>query len=452
MNKNTELALNIAGAVKEAGGRCYYVGGYVRDKLMGIVSGDIDIEVHGITPDTLDKILDFFGHKREMGASFGIWGIDGYDVDIAMPRLEEAFGSHHRDFKTIVDPYIGTEKAAMRRDFTINSILEDVLTGEIIDHFGGVDDIKNNLLRHTNNNSFGEDPLRVLRCAGFTARLGFDVHDDTKKLCSEMNLENLSSERIFAELEKALLKSRKPSLFFDFLRECSHLSVWFQEVKALIGVEQCEIYHAEGDVYNHTMLALDIAANLREKAENPLAFMLAVLCHDLGKAVATTVIDGRIRAFDHENLGVDIADTFISRLTSNKKLKKYVKNMVKLHMRPNMLVKQKAGKKAYNRLFDKSESPKDLLLLSQVDFDASLSNGEKESYEHTKAVLEKALDDYNELMKKPGVTGKDLVDSGLVPSEDFTRLLDYAHMLHLSGVDKKNALAQTLAQYKSGNI
>ena len=143
------MARTLAELVAAKGGRVYYVGGFVRDRLLGIENKDVDVEVHGITPETLEAILDGLGTRLEMGSSFGVYGLKGWDLDIAMPRQEEATGRGHKDFKVLVSPFIGTRKAAMRRDFTINAMMEDVLTGEVIDHFGGREDLKNGCLRHS---------------------------------------------------------------------------------------------------------------------------------------------------------------------------------------------------------------------------------------------------------------------------------------------------------------
>ena len=149
-NRDLKMAEKIAACVADKGGRTFLVGGYVRDLLMGKHSKDIDIEIHGVQPKELENILDGLGSRTEMGASFGVYGLRGYDIDIAMPRQEEATGRGHKDFKIYVDPFLGTYKAAMRRDFTINAMMQDVLTGEIIDHFGGQEDLKKGVLRHVN--------------------------------------------------------------------------------------------------------------------------------------------------------------------------------------------------------------------------------------------------------------------------------------------------------------
>ena len=132
-----EMARKIAEAVAERGGVAYFVGGYVRDIICGTAGKDIDIEIHGISPDALKEILGGLGERMEIGESFGIFGLKGYSLDIAMPRTEINRGRGHKDFDVFVDPNIGTYKAAKRRDFTINAMMQNVLTGEIIDHFGG---------------------------------------------------------------------------------------------------------------------------------------------------------------------------------------------------------------------------------------------------------------------------------------------------------------------------
>ena len=445
ITKDMQLAEKLALAVKAVGGCAYFVGGCVRDKLLGIPCGDLDIEVHGILPETLERILDTLGHTRTVGLSFGIWSLDHTNIDVAMPRTEKATGKGHRDFKTFIDPYLPVELAAQRRDFSINAIMENVLTHELTDCFGGIEDLKNGVIRHVNDQSFTEDPLRVLRGAGFAARFGFTLAEETAALFKIMPLEELSRERVFAELEKALLKAEHPSVFFDVLRDTDQLDTWFAEIKALIGVEQSPVYHAEGDVYNHTMLVLDKAAELRSTAKEPLYFMLSALCHDFGKPTTTSVIDGRIRAFMHENVGVDIAHRFITRLTSERALSRYVLNMIKLHMRPNMLAGQNAGEKAYFKLFDEAIEPRDLLLLAKADFYGSVSDSKGE-YTQTEEKLIYELCEFEKLMKKPHVTGADLIAAGLKPNEDFSKLLELAHKLRLAGVDKDTALSQVIAE------
>ena len=439
-----EMAAAIAQLVKDAGGRAFFVGGFVRDRLLGIENKDIDIEIHAVAPEKLTGLLGTLGEVTSFGKSFGVFGLRHYRLDIAMPRSERAVGPGHQDFACTLDPFIGTFQAARRRDFTVNALMQDVLTGEVIDHFGGVIDLEHGQLRHIDDVRFSEDPLRVLRGAQFAARFGFSLAPETVAVCRKMDLSVLSSERVFGELEKALLTTGQPSVFFTVLREMRQLDTWFPEVRGLIGVPQPERYHPEGDVWNHTLLVLDEAARFREKAENPLGLMLSALCHDLGKPSATKVeSDGRLHAFGHEQAGVIVTEQLLSRITHEKKLKKYVKNMVLLHMRPNMLAAQKAGQKAFNMLFDRAVSPGDLLLLCRADVLGSSTS--PDVYSQAEALLQERLSDFRAIMDRPPVTGADLIAAGFSPGESFHEALDLAHRLQLAGVPRERALPQVLA-------
>ncbi len=447
INKNIEKARIIAEKVRFAGGTAYYVGGFVRDLIRCSENKDIDIEVHGITPDTLNKILCEVGQPKLMGASFGVYGLSGCELDISMPRSANSAGRNGMsDLEESIDPFIGEQNAAKRRDFTVNSLMQNVLSGEILDFYGGIEDIKNGVIRYTDKHTFSDDPLRVVRAAQFSARFGFRVQEETVSLCRDIDISAVACERIFEELKKALLKSSKPSVFFEVLRSMGHLDVWFPEVKALIGVQQPPLFHPEGDVWNHTMLVLDIGASLREKAENPLGFMLSLLCHDFGKAVTTTNEDGRIRSIGHENAGTDIASAFIKRLTSDNNLRRYILNMTEFHMRPNIIADQHSGSKAFCRLFDASICPEDLLLVSEADF---LGCAKNEGYDSKKKYLYDMLELFNERMKQPYVTGKDLLQKGCMPGKEMGQALEYAHKLRLAGVCKKEALCQTLSYIRS---
>lgn len=440
--KDQEIAAKIALLVQQHGGRAFYVGGYVRDALLQQENKDIDMEVHGITPDCLAAILDSLGERITIGESFGIFNLKGYSVDIAMPRKETLRGLGHRDFDVFVDPFIGTEAAARRRDFTFNALMQDILTGEIIDHFRGAEDLRNKVLRHVCDESFGEDPLRVLRGAQFAARFGCQVAEETITLCRSMSLAHLPRERVEGELKKALLKAEQPSIFFNVLRQMDQLDLWFPELKALIGVPQNPRFHGEGDVWNHTMLVLDEAAKLRNNAENPLGFMLAALTHDFGKAICTEEINGVIHAYEHETLGLPLAETFLRRITAESRLIAYVLNLIELHMKPNTLAAANASIKSTNKLFDRTTDPMALICIATADHLGRITQSSPVSYE---AYLLERLTEYRSCMKSPHVTGKDLIAAGLNPGDDFKEILDYAHKLRLAGIHKDPALKQVLA-------
>lgn len=435
------IAERIAEYVRDAGGRTFYVGGFVRDRLLGIENKDVDIEVHGIQPAALYSILEKTGEPLSYGRSFGVFALKGEDIDIAMPRREHATGSGHRDFEIDVDPFIGTLEAARRRDFTINSMMEDVLTGEIVDHFGGRRDIDEGVIRHIDPDTFIEDPLRVLRGAQFAARFNFAIAPDTIELCRGIDLSTLSRERVEEELKKALLKADKPSIFFESLRAMDQLDIWFPELKQTIDLEQDPVFHPEGDVWTHTMEVIDRAAAFRDRVSDPYSFMLLALTHDLGKIVTTEEKKGRIHAYEHEVKGMPLVEAFVGRLTSEKSVKDYVFNMVPLHMRPNVAAYSKPVLKSTNRMFDAAVAPGDLIWFAEAD--KPVVSG-SDAFSGDREFLLERLRTYEETMAKPYVMGRDLIEAGLEPGEDFGEILAYAHKLRLAGIEKDSAMKQVL--------
>lgn len=431
-----DMAIKIAKQVSKNGGQTFLVGGCVRDEILGKEIKDVDIEVHNIEVEKLLEILSSLGEVKKIGASFGVFNLKGYDIDIAMPRKEKSSGRGHRDFEIYVDPFIGFKEAAKRRDFTMNALMKDILTGEVIDSFGGVYDLKNKIIRHVNDESFCEDPLRVFRAAQFASRFDFKIDQKTIDLSSKMDLSALAFERVFEELKKALLKSDKPSVFFEALRYMNQLSTWFKEIEDLIGVKQPKEHHPEGDVFNHTMLVLNQAAKLRQDAKDPLAFMLAAMCHDFGKVVTTKIDEnGKVTSYKHELESVKITEAFLDRL-NKVNLKKEVLNLVELHMKPNQMYNI-AKKKSMMKLWDKAICPEDLILLARAD---SLGRDKIHDYDEIEKILRASLEDYKNLMKKPEITGKDLIALGLKPGQEFSEYIKFGHKLHLSGVPKEEVL------------
>jgi tRNA nucleotidyltransferase (CCA-adding enzyme) len=443
--KNLNMAKKLAREVRAHGGTAYFVGGYVRDKLLHIENKDIDVEVHGLNAATLASILDTLGERLSFGESFGIFSLKGYNIDIAMPRKERAIGAGHRDFETFTDPFIGTYEAAKRRDFTIGALMMDVLTEEVTDHFGGAEDLRNGILRHICAETFTEDPLRVLRLAQFAARFEFTPAEETALLCRTMELSSLSRERVLEELRKALLKAEKPSVFFRTLRQVNQLGFWFPEVEALIGVEQNSVHHAEGDVFTHTMMVLDEAAKYRDETSEPFGFMLTALCHDFGKAICTKMIKGKLCSHGHETLGLPLVEKFLRRVTSETKIIAYVLNLTEHHMRPNAIASFGSSVKATNKMYDSVGAPKDLFLFAKCDHFGRIC--EASSVFHEDFLLER-LHIYEEIMAQPYVMGRDLLEAGLSAGPHFSALLAHAHKLRLSGVKKEEALKQTLAYAK----
>ncbi len=439
-----KLTMEIAARVKAAGGRAYLVGGFVRDKLLGRSSKDLDIEVYGIEPAALCLVLSELGEVFEKGASFGVLGIRHTDIDIAMPRRERRSGMKHTDFDVSVDPYLSNREASRRRDFTVNAMMYDPLTEEIIDNWGGRSDLERGIIRHVADDTFGEDALRVFRGAQFAARLDAEIAPETIAICKTMQVGYLARERVYEELCKALLKADKPSVFFRVLRKMEQLDVFFPEIKALISVEQNPVYHPEGDVFEHTMQVLDAAAKLRDQAKFPAEFMLSALVHDLGKIVCSRIKDGRIVSYDHENAGIPLARRQLKRLTDNRKVLDYCENMVALHMKPNVYARGNSAVKKTRQLFDESVCPEDLILLSQADSDGKGGRICEDSLQY----LQERLADYRLCMQKPMITGADLLAAGYAPSEKMREMLARAKQLHFAGLEKQQALRQILAEFQ----
>ena len=245
-------------------------------------------------------------------------------------------------------------------------------------------------------------------------------------------------------MEKALLKAKRPSVFFRALMDMNHLKEFFPELLDCAAIPQNPAYHPEGDVFEHSMLVLDCAAGLRDRAKWPLGFMLSALFHDLGKAAATQVQpDGKITSYGHELLGVDIVERQMRRLTRHAKLIEYVKNQTWLHMRPNMLAQCRSRRKKTRQLFDSSVCPEDLILLARADASGRLGRPYDDGFE---VFLLERLQDYRKIMERPMVTGEDLIRAGLSPGPAFARWLERGRQLHFSGIEKKRALAQVVAE------
>src|SRR6478735_5705954 len=204
-----DVAVAIAESVRTAGGRALVVGGWVRDRLLDVPSTNVDIEVFGVPADHLRALLEPFGRVEAVGASFQVYKVAG--LDVSLPRRDSKSGRGHRGFAVTGDPSMSIEEAARRRDFTINAISWDPLTGEYLDPFHGREDLEQRLLRVVDPSTFPEDSLRVLRAVQFTARFSLTIDPATRDLCRAIPLDDLPAERVWGEVEK-LLMAERPSI------------------------------------------------------------------------------------------------------------------------------------------------------------------------------------------------------------------------------------------------
>lgn len=311
----------LAQIIADNGGRMYLVGGAVRDMLMHNESHDMDFCVTGLS---IEEFKNLFPDSIIQGKDFPVFIING--CEFALARKERKIGKKHTDFEILADKSVTIEEDLSRRDLTINAIAIDFLTKELIDPFGGVEDINNKVLRMTTD-AFREDPLRLYRVARFSAQIGFNVESSTLQVMNEMkdSLSNLSSERVCTEFRRALI-TNKPSSFFNVLRDANVLDIHFKEVYDLIGVEQPVEYHPEGDAYNHTMEILDKVADI---TSNELTRFCA-LVHDFGKAVTPREIWPH--HYGHEEAGIALVKSFCKRLKLPNVFEKAGRIICKYHM------------------------------------------------------------------------------------------------------------------------
>ncbi|MBV9211669.1 MAG: HD domain-containing protein [Acidobacteria bacterium] len=362
MSNIPEKILKLAREVKALGGRALLVGGCVRDPLMGFEPKDWDVEVYGVAPASLRALLETFGRVDAVGEAFKVYKL-GSDLDVSLPRRERKSGHGHRAFVIEGDPQMTVEEAARRRDFTVNAILQDPLTGEIIDPYNGRADIKRKILRAVAPDTFVEDSLRVLRAAQFAARFEFEIEPETFELCRSIDLTDLPRERVWGEMEKLLLRAARPSVGLKLMYEMGAIAQLFPELQALAGVPQEREWHPEGSVDVHSLLVVDRARELIDDLPyaKKVTVMLGALCHDLGKPATTEFIEGRIRSRGHEEAGVAPTESLLERLNIHTldgyDVRSQVVALVRDHLKPGEFYKKRdeVGDGAFRRLARRCE-------------------------------------------------------------------------------------------------
>ena len=293
--------------------KVYLVGGAVRDQLLGLPVKDRDWIVVGAAPATLLSL----GYQQ-VGKDFPVFLNPKTKEEYALARTERKSSAGYTGFICDFSPTITLEQDLIRRDLTINAMAQSE-EGEIIDPYGGKQDLENRILRHISP-AFSEDPLRVLRVARFAARyhsLGFKIASETLSLMAELaqsgELQHLTVERVWLETEKAL-NEKNPEIYFETLHKTGALRVLFPEIDALYGVPNPVKHHPEVDSFIHTMLVLKQAVNLTEN--NPIlnrsAVRFAAICHDLGKALTPQNI--LPHHYGHEQAGIKPTRSLCRRL------------------------------------------------------------------------------------------------------------------------------------------
>lgn len=442
MMKIPDKILRLAEIVRANGGRAMLVGGCVRDELMNVEPKDWDVEIYKIAPEKLREMLKEFGEVNAVGEAFTVYKI-GQDLDVSLPRRERKTGRGHKGFVVEGDPEMSFEEASKRRDFTINAILKDVLTGEIIDCFDGKPDINKKVIRHVSDETFAEDSLRVLRAAQFAARFEFEIAEETVALCREIDLTDLPKERIWSELEKLLLKAEKPSIGLKYFYELNIAAQLFPELVALVGVPQQPEWHPEGDVDVHTLMVTDEARKLIDELPyaKKVTVMLGAVAHDFGKPATTKFFDGKWRSHAHDEAGIEPTISFLDTLgiytLDGYDVRSQVLQLVRYHLTPGMFYKNPPGDGAFRRLARKVE-PDLLYRVSKAD-----SLGRNPDWlPKDRWFKAEAQDWFIERMRqldveheppKPILMGRHLIDLGLKPSAEFKNILDTVFEKQLDG-------------------
>ncbi len=424
----------ICRAVSRAGGRALLVGGTVRDAVLGLPAKDLDVEVFGLEPERLRALLAERFDLDLVGQSFGVLKVRRLPIDVAIPRRESKRGLGHRGFEIHSDPGLSLEEAAERRDFTINAMAFDPLTGELIDPFGGRRDLERRTLRHVSE-KFAEDPLRVLRGMHFAARFGLEPAPETVALCRRIEPEGLAPERVFDEWRKLILRGVEISRGLGFLRACGWLA-HFPELAALVGCPQDPRWHPEGDVWTHTLHVMDAFAG--ERLGDPwedLVVGFGCLCHDLGKPATTTHDDdGRIRSKGHEEAGEGPTRAFLERMTRQERLAAAVVPLVRDHLKPIALYAARAGASAIRRLARRVGRIDRLVRVARADH-AGRPPKPFDGFPAGDWLLARARDlEVAASRPRPIVMGRHLIALGQSPGPHFGELLDACLEAQLDGV------------------
>lgn len=429
--------LALARAVHAAGGRAYVAGGAVRDQLLGRPANDWDLEVYGLAEANLATVIAGFGTVKKVGGRFGVFVLQG--IELALPQ-----GPGFR-----IAPDMATQEACRRRDFTINAMLWDPIQGDLLDYYGGLEDLRRGLLRRTDPDTFPEDPLRALRAARLAGQLGLRIAPETAAACRALApaLNDLPWERVQKEIVAWLLRAGQPERTWNALVETGALTL-FPAFRALQGVPQPAGHGFVGDAWTYTGRVLDAAAALRqEDRSRDLPLMLAALLQSLGRPDCTRF---EIRGCWQANgLGAVTAlrgRYFLQRWFPSQSLQRMVLPMLQCQGALQVLYRNDMGKAAYRRLA--LRLPDRRLFLDYLAILAIVSGM------HACPEVDRARDIWGAAgllngQPEPWIRGDDLAGIGLPPGPDFRRWLGLAYRLQLSGrYPDRNALLQRLMRIR----
>ena len=422
-----------------AGIKPILVGGFVRDHFTGHKTNDLDIELYGVTSiEALESLIRPYGKLNLIGKSFGVLKLSyaGYAIDFAPPRTESKSGFGHKGFNVSWQSDIDFTAAARRRDFTINAIGYDPLEKKLLDPYGGIADLDARRLVCVDPDTFIDDPLRVLRAVQFAARFDLTCDKQLLALCRDMicagALADLPKERIFEEFKKLLLLSARPSIGMTLLQEMGGLS-FFTPLELLENTLQDTVSHPEGSVWNHTLMSLDVMATMRSGVwRDDMVLMLTMLLHDIGKPDTTFIENQVLNAPKHAETGVEIARTWLNRITEDKDLIERILPLIRYHGWPRKLYRSNAKDSDILRL-STHVCINDLIRIAEADFFGRAFVTETPEHFEAGEWLYRRANALGVLFEAPKalILGRDLIALGMKPSEAFKTLLDRAYEAQL---------------------
>lgn len=415
--------------IEVVGGAVFLIGGFVRDKILGLENKDVDLEIFNLSSSDIRAVASRFGTLTDsIVDGCGIIKLtmfDGTNVDLCIPRRERSVGDGDNQFVFESDPTLTPEEARSRVDFTMNALLMD-RHDSIIDPFGGIKDINDRVIRHVGP-AFVESPVRVLRAMQFSSRFNMSVCDSTVILSSTMSPANVAQERIFEEFNKMFMRGVVPSLGLDFLRACGWIT-HFSILNDLISCEQDPIHHPEKTVWNHTLQVVDrmhdICVRDNIVGDRRLILMWSALLHDIGKPATTIIEDGRIKSPGHAEIGADMARDFLVNLRCPNSIVDRVVILTKEHM--SLLDVPATNTRAIRRFVRRLDvvSIEDWARL--VEADASGRFPKERSAPGDKFVATARTLNIQDKPKMPILFGRHLISVGFKPSPFFGTILKAA--------------------------
>jgi poly(A) polymerase len=415
-----DFATTIVQALRQHGFQAYLVGGCVRDLLLGREPKDYDVA----TSATPDQVMSIFPETYAVGAQFGVVLVPAPqgDVEVATFRSDIGYsdGRHPDEVRFSADP----REDVARRDFTINGMLLDPVSNEVLDFVGGRRDLDAKVIRTIGDpkQRFAEDKLRMLRAVRFASRLGYTIDPETVAAIEEGadEIQFVSRERVRDELTRMLTEGHARGALL-LLDESGLLPEVLPEICAMKGVAQPPQFHPEGDVFVHTLLLLE---NLPVPCSPALAW--GALLHDVGKPATFRVAPDRIRFDGHVEVGVKMAQEICRRLRFSTDDTEQVLALIDNHMRFGHATRMKESTlKKFLRMphFD------DHLALHRADCLAS--HGDLGTYEFAQEKL--AAIPPEKMRPSPLVTGDDLIAAGYAPGPRFKEILNAVEDAQLEG-------------------